>query len=60
MICVEAPNRFLSKKPQFSEAFPELTIRGVDQVTLRGDEVGTQRAFINTKSILSLRGGDRR
>ena len=36
------------KKPQFSEAFPEAVIRdGADE--LRADEVGTQRASINTK-----------
>ena len=40
------------KKPQFSEASPEAAIRkGADELTLRADEVGTQRAFINTKHI---------
>ena len=40
------------KKPQFSEAFPEAVIReGADELTLRADEVATQRAFINTKHI---------
>ena len=39
-------------KPQFSEAFPEETMReGADELTLRADEVGTQRAFINTEHI---------
>ena len=42
------------KKPQFSEAFPEAVIReGADELTLRADEVGTQRAFTNTKHIES-------
>ena len=40
------------KKPQFSEAFQEASIReGPDELTLRADEVGTQRAFINTEHI---------
>ena len=40
------------QKPRFSEAFPEATIReGADELTLRADEVGTQRAFINTEHI---------
>ena len=40
------------KKPQFSEAFPGATIReGADELTLRADEVGTQRAFFNTEHI---------
>ena len=40
------------KKPHFSEAFPEAVIReGADELTLLADEVGTQRAFINTKHI---------
>ena len=40
------------QKPQFGEAFPEATIReGADELTLRADEVGTQRAFINTEHI---------
>ena len=40
------------EKPQFSEAFPEATIReGADELTLRADEVGTQRTFINTEHI---------
>ena len=38
------------KKPQYSEAFPEAVIReGADELTLRADEAGTQRAFMNTK-----------
>ena len=40
------------QKPQFSEAFPGATIReGAAELTLRADEVGTQRAFINTEHI---------
>ena len=42
----------LVTKPQLSEAFPQATIReGADELTVRADEVGTQRAFINTKHI---------
>ena len=52
MICVEGPHHFWSKKQQFIEAFPEAVIReGADELTLRADEVGTQRAFINTEHI---------
>ena len=37
-------------KPQFSVVFPEATIReGADELTLRADEVGKQRAFTNTE-----------
>ena len=40
------------RKPKFSAAFPEATIReGTDELTLRADEVETQRAFINTEHI---------
>ena len=41
------------KKPQFSEAFPEATIReGADELTLRADEVGAQlRSFITTEHV---------
>ena len=40
------------QKPQFSEAFPEATIReGEDELPLRADEVGTERDFINTGHI---------
>ena len=40
------------KKPKFSETFPDAAIReGADELTLRADEVGTQRAFINTEHI---------
>ena len=40
------------KKPQFSKASPEAVIReGADELTSRAEEVGTQRAFINTKHI---------
>ena len=40
------------KKAQFSEAFPGAIIRdGADELTLRAEEVGVQRAFINTKHI---------
>ena len=55
MICVKAP-----KKSQISEAFLEATIReGADELTLRADEVGAHKAFINTEHI-ELGGGDRR
>ena len=38
------------KKPQSSEAFPGAVIReGADELTLRAEEVGVQRAFIDTK-----------
>ena len=47
------------EKPQFSEAFPDAVTReGADEPTLRAEEEGTQRAFINTKHIEL--GGDRR
>ena len=40
------------RKPQFSEAFPEATIREeADELTLRADEEDTQRAFTNTEHI---------
>ena len=40
------------QKPNFSEAFSEAAIReGADELTLRADEVGTQRPFINTDHI---------
>ena len=40
------------KKPRFSEAFPGAVIReGVDELTLRAEVVGMQRAFIDTKHI---------
>ena len=40
------------KKLKFSETFPVAAIReGADELTLRADEVGSQRAFINTESI---------
>ena len=40
------------QKPQFSEAFPQATIReGTDELTLRADGVGTQSALINTEHI---------
>ena len=40
------------QEPNFSEAFPEAAIReGADELTLGADEVGTQRAFINTDHI---------
>ena len=42
----------LVKKPMFSEAFPEAATReGADELTLRADEEGMQRAFINTEHI---------
>ena len=44
------------RKPQFSEAFPGAVIRdGADELTLRADEMGAQRASL-TQSILSLSG----
>ena len=46
------------QKPNFSEAFPEATIReGAGELTLRGDEAGTLRAFINTDHIECERWG---
>ena len=40
------------KKSQFSEAFPEAVIKeGADELTLSAEEVGSQRAFIDTKHI---------
>ena len=40
------------KEPQFSEAFPEaVIIEGANELTLRSDEVGTQRAFTNAEHI---------
>ena len=40
------------KKRHFSEAFPEAVIReGADELTLRADEVGSLRAFIDTIHI---------
>ena len=52
MICVEAPSRFLSKKkkPQCSEALK----KELDELTLRADEVVTQKAFINTGVVLCV------
>ena len=42
----------IHRKPKISEAFPEATIsEGADELTLGADEVGTQRAFINSKHI---------
>ena len=52
VICVRAQDRFMSKKPKFSEAHPEAAIReGADELTLRADEVETLRAFINMDHI---------
>ena len=49
------------KKPNFSEAVQDATIReGAGELTLQTDEVGTLRAFMNTQTTLSVRGGDRR
>ena len=46
------------QKPQISEAFPEALMReGADESGLRADEVGTQRAFINTEHIEFARWG---
>ena len=40
------------KKPQFSEAFPEAFIRdGADELTLRAEEVGLLRTFVDTKHV---------
>ena len=40
------------RKPKFSEAYPEAAIReGADESTLRADEVGTLKAFINIDHI---------
>ena len=40
------------KKPQFREVFPEAVIReGADELTLRAEEVGSRRTFIDTKHI---------
>ena len=48
------------QKLQFSEAFPEAVIReGADELALRSDEVGTQRAS-STQSTFSSKGGGRR
>ena len=42
----------LDKKTKFSEASPEAAIRdGADELTLRADEVGTLKAFINIDHI---------
>ena len=36
------------RKPKFSEAYPEAAIRErADEFTLRADEVGTLKTFIN-------------
>ena len=49
VICVKAPDRFMCKKPNFSEAFRKAAIReGADEKTMRADKVGTLRAFIDT------------
>ena len=40
------------RKPQFSVAFPEAAIReGADELTLRAEEVGSLRTFIDTTHI---------
>ena len=40
------------ERQQFSEALPEATVReGAGELTLRADEVGAQRASINTEHI---------
>ena len=45
-ICVQ------KKKQQFSEPFPEAVIReGADELTLRAEEVGSLRTFIDAKHI---------
>ena len=48
---------FHVKKPQVSEAFPRAVIREGDELTLRAEEVGTQRAFIDTKHVELQRWG---
>ena len=48
---------FHVKKPQVSEAFPGAVIREGDELTLRAEEVGTQRAFIDTKHVELQRWG---
>ena len=46
------------QKPNFSGPYPEAAIReGADELTLRADEVGTLRAFINTDHIKFERWG---
>ena len=46
MTCVVAPCRSLSKKPEFSETFPEAVIReGADELELRADENTEHIAF---------------
>ena len=40
------------RKPKFSEAYPEAAIReGAEELTLRADDVGTLKAFINIDHI---------
>ena len=40
------------KKPKFSEAFPEADVRdGADELTLRAEEVGLLRTFVDTKHV---------
>ena len=39
------------KKPQFGEEFPDAAIReGADELTLRAEEVGSLRSFIDTNT----------
>ena len=48
VVFVRAQDRFTSKKPKFSEAYPEAAIReGADELTLRAEEVRTLTACIN-------------
>ena len=39
------------KKPKFSEAFPEAVIRDGAELTLRAEEVGLLRTFVDTKHV---------
>ena len=50
---IEADNHSaVDVEPQLSETLPEAVIReGTDELTLRAEEVSTQRAFMNTKYI---------
>ena len=51
-LCRSTKSLPVKKKQQFSEVFPEATTReGAGELTVRGDEAGTQRAFINTEQI---------
>ena len=48
--CAEAP--IPVKKPQFSEDFPDAVKReGAGKLTLRAEEMGVRRTFIDTSHI---------